>query len=1024
MNQVNRKLFSLVFFLSGFLGSLLIISTVFAANINVTAVVPFNGPVCGNTVIESPEQCEGSIGCSAGYHCESCTCVPNTGCTSGALVCSWGECIGGTQIGSCSDGCYSSSPTRSCTVAACGDGTLDAGEECDDSNIISGDGCSATCQIEVGCGNGILNAGEECDDNNLVSGDCCSAECKIELIISNVSALPQLNSAVIGWDTLCQDTSSILEWGKTISVDEAAANLTGKNYSHEITGLQNATTYYFKITASAGALQTTQTGSFITLGATEICNNGLDDDSDGLIDTADFDCPCEPDYSCTEWSPEPCPANGIQTRTCTKTNICWKNQPTPAVSRSCSPLSGCELSCGFCQNLDINQCTCNPIAPCCGNGICETPTEDPTNCPNDCQVACISDWQCTEWSPLECPASGIQTRECFDKNACPIPINPPDLQQSCGGQCPGLSCGTCQNININSCSCEEFSPCCGNSICEIGETHESCPADCVQICQPKWNCSDWGECQDGLQKRKCEDENNCQMDLGRPPEVISCELNCSLACGVCQQASLSTCQCLSTIPCCGNRICEQDETTWSCPVDCGLPPTLKTNLPECLDGKDNDKNGLIDYPADPGCSGPYDNSELSIAKIIQKVTEQAKAVNESVAAPVLVTTVIVNTATSFSFFNFFTWLQYIFSQPLAALFRRRRAKWGIVYNSLTKQPIDLAIVRLYRKSDNRLVQSRVTDKLGRFLIMADIGDYYLTVIKPNFVFPTAYLKDENEDVKYLDLYHGETVNVKENQASISVNIPLDPIEKAIPDKKIIFRYYLRKVQYALAFSAVPLAFLSVLISPSWLTITFLVIHIILYYFFRRLGYQKAPKSWGMVYDKHTRKPLAHAITRIYDKKYNKLLETRITDSKGRYSFLVGNNIYFLTSEKAGYDVHKTEDIDLLNKNRDAIVDFDIGLKKSSDQTKEILPSNESITPVNSENNQKINQVAEKNILSTPELLSVNRDDLTEIMNAKNIQKEKEINEQKELIENQFKDQTSQEANNQSQKPKPEKSIFG
>jgi len=59
----------------------------------------------------------------------------------------------------------------------CGNGVLDPGEQCDDRNIQSGDGCSSTCQIEPGwsctgspsvcartvCGNGILEAGEVCD---------------------------------------------------------------------------------------------------------------------------------------------------------------------------------------------------------------------------------------------------------------------------------------------------------------------------------------------------------------------------------------------------------------------------------------------------------------------------------------------------------------------------------------------------------------------------------------------------------------------------------------------------------------------------------------------------------------------------------------------------------------------------------------------------------------------------------------------------------------------------------------------
>lgn len=61
----------------------------------------------------------------------------------------------------------------------CGDGNLDSGEECDDNNTMGGDGCSASCTIEV-CGNGIVDVGEECDDNNTTGGDGCSAMCTVE----------------------------------------------------------------------------------------------------------------------------------------------------------------------------------------------------------------------------------------------------------------------------------------------------------------------------------------------------------------------------------------------------------------------------------------------------------------------------------------------------------------------------------------------------------------------------------------------------------------------------------------------------------------------------------------------------------------------------------------------------------------------------------------------------------------------------------------------------------------------------
>lgn len=47
--------------------------------------------------------------------------------------------------GHCTENCADGPPA----AAVCGDGSLDAGEQCDDGNNVSGDGCSATCRTEV-----------------------------------------------------------------------------------------------------------------------------------------------------------------------------------------------------------------------------------------------------------------------------------------------------------------------------------------------------------------------------------------------------------------------------------------------------------------------------------------------------------------------------------------------------------------------------------------------------------------------------------------------------------------------------------------------------------------------------------------------------------------------------------------------------------------------------------------------------------------------------------------------------------
>ncbi|MBQ9243310.1 MAG: DUF4215 domain-containing protein [Proteobacteria bacterium] len=128
------------------------------------------------------------------------TCKANK-CGDGSIT-GQEQCDNGAQNGK--DGkCTADCKLVSRNLGSCGNGTVDykKGEECDDGNKKGGDGCSPTCQIERAfecyndgksdvcrpiCGDGItmwmLNADvkEECDDGNMISGDGCSANCTIE----------------------------------------------------------------------------------------------------------------------------------------------------------------------------------------------------------------------------------------------------------------------------------------------------------------------------------------------------------------------------------------------------------------------------------------------------------------------------------------------------------------------------------------------------------------------------------------------------------------------------------------------------------------------------------------------------------------------------------------------------------------------------------------------------------------------------------------------------------------------------
>jgi cysteine-rich repeat protein len=72
------------------------------------------------------------------------------------------------------DGCSADCQIET-TAPGCGDDIVGPGEECDDGNLRPGDGCDAQCRIER-CGNGRVDAGEECDPP---AAGTCSQSCNI-----------------------------------------------------------------------------------------------------------------------------------------------------------------------------------------------------------------------------------------------------------------------------------------------------------------------------------------------------------------------------------------------------------------------------------------------------------------------------------------------------------------------------------------------------------------------------------------------------------------------------------------------------------------------------------------------------------------------------------------------------------------------------------------------------------------------------------------------------------------------------
>ena len=318
-----------------------------------------------------------------------------------------------------------------------------------------------------------------------------------------------------------------------------------------------------------------------------------------------------------------------------------------------------------------------------------------------------------------------------------------------------------------------------------------------------------------------------------------------------------------------------------------------------------------------------------VGKAVQEVATDpvVKEIATTVVAPSTVGVVAVGTIALVSWADILPLLRFLFLQPVLFFGRGKREKWGVVYHSLSKMPVDLAIVRLIDVVSGKILQTKVTSSDGRYYFVVNVGKYRLEVKKGNFVFPSGLLNGIQVDGMRADIYHGENIEVSQKGSVLTANIPLDPAgEKIKTPARLRWIKILRGVQNVLGWVGIAITIISLYISPVWYMWVLLGVHLLLIVIFRRLSKPPVSRGWGIVYDENTKKPLSRVVARLFDSRFNKLVASEVTDNDGKYYFMAGDNEYYIAYERAGYEPLKTEIIDLKGKPGETVA-RDVNLKK-------------------------------------------------------------------------------------------------
>lgn len=105
--------------------------------------------------------------------------------------------------------------------------------------------------------------------------------------------------------------------------------------------------------------------------------------------------------------------------------------------------------------------------------------------------------------------------------------------------------------------------------------------------------------------------------------------------------------------------------------------------------------------------------------------------------------------------------------------REKREYWGVIYDSLTKQPLDPVKVSLIYADSGKVEAGCITDLAGRYGFLARPGKFKIFAQRSNYTFPSQRVKGDKDGI-YGYLYHGEFFELTGDAQVIAPNIPMDP----------------------------------------------------------------------------------------------------------------------------------------------------------------------------------------------------------------------------------------------------------
>lgn len=239
---------------------------------------------------------------------------------------------------------------------------------------------------------------------------------------------------------------------------------------------------------------------------------------------------------------------------------------------------------------------------------------------------------------------------------------------------------------------------------------------------------------------------------------------------------------------------------------------------------------------------------------------------------------------------------------------KKRKPWGVVYDSISKRNQSRAIIRLISVETGALVDTVVSDGLGIFKLAVKEGIYKLSVTKFGYLFPSKTIIT-NIDGNITNVYNGGNLNISKDNQMLMISVPIDPENESLLKKVLLLILNIvEKLIQILSPVILLIAFIYSLNLYNLNPNSFNLFAVYIYAFIlliKGLVYILNPKEFGKVVDRKNR-PVSDLELGLYDFEFDRLVSKTVTDSKGKYNFVVPNKNYKIRTVTGDYQIDSGE----------------------------------------------------------------------------------------------------------------------